>query len=226
MDVQQAIERLYEDESLTSALDDAAAEPLMKWAERQLERLTQSAPDEPRFEQDFAALRKLIKRIGRYIDRRREWSEAEQADELDVIKDEAASISAPLTITTPADYAKKPALEVVATMIGAGTVQTLTGVIATANPDSMATTPIPIQRTEQQTGDSSVNTAKGSESQRAIPNQGQTRPLPPMTEPDETRPLVGGSKGGQSVSTDAPENPETPKKDGFLGDLIKRIFEE
>jgi hypothetical protein len=118
MDAQQAIERLYEDESVAGALEDSAAAPLMKWAEAQLERLAQTATDEARFEQDFASLRKLIKRIGRYIDRRTEWTQAEQANELDVIRGDAQWLSAPLTVTTPADYLDKPAVEVVLAMIG------------------------------------------------------------------------------------------------------------
>jgi len=206
MDVQAAIERLYEDESLTSALEDTAAQPLMKWGERQLERLTQAAPDEPHFEQDFAVLRKLIKRIGRYIDRRGEWSEAEQADELDVIKGEAQKISAPLTLTTPADYAKKTAVEVVTAMIGG-----LTGVIAAAKPDEGATQP-----TEQQTGDSAITTAKGSESQQvtSVEDVGKTKPL-------------SSKSAAPSAPDAAPEDTETPsQKDSFLGNLIKRIFEE
>jgi len=225
MDAQQAIERLYEDESLTSALDDTAAQPLMRWAERQLERLAPSAPDEPRFEQDFAALRKLIKRIGRYIDRRREWSEAEQADELDVIKHEAESISAPLTIATPADYARKPAVEVVVAMIGANTTPQLTGITATSKQDVTDTHPIPIQLQEQQGDDYQTPTDKGAESKNrnTVSDIGKTKPLPSLSNTGDTAPLGSRPRGGQSID-DVPDT--LPKRDGFLGDLIKRIFEE
>jgi hypothetical protein len=118
MDAKQAIERLYEDESVSGALEDTAAAPLMRWAEAQLTRMVATTPDEPRFEQDFAALRKLIKRIGRYIDRRTEWTEGEQAAELEVIKADAHWLKAPLSVATPADYLSIPAVEVVHKLIG------------------------------------------------------------------------------------------------------------
>lgn len=217
MDAQQAIERLYEDESLASSLEDSAAQPLMKWAERQLERLVQAAPDEPRFEQDFSKLKKLIKRIGRYIDRRNEWSEAEQADELDVIKREANSISAPLTVTTPADYAKKPALEIVAAMIGAATIQTTEGVVGVAvNPHDAPTTEVeatPHPDAEQtETRESPSAQVKGRES--------QTAPVTPSIEAPVT-PSEGQNIGDMAQPSDNP-----PQKNNLLGDLIKRIFEE
>lgn len=218
MDAQQAIERLYEDESLTSALEDSAAGPLMKWAERQLERLVQNAPDEPHFEQDFGKLKKLIKRIGRYIDRRNEWSEAEQADELAVIKGEAESLSAPLTIMTPSDYAKKPALEIVAAMIGAGTIQTAQGAIGVSdNPHDAPTTEVEqAQEADQtETRESPAAQMKGRESQatKEIPAPSIEAPAPPH--------------GGQNIGSLGQSTEETPpQKSNPLGDLIKRIFEE
>lgn len=120
MDAKLYIERLYEDESVASYLDDTAAVPLLKWAEGQIARMAGAAQDEARFERDFSALKKMLKRIGRYIDRRGEWTEAEQAAELEVIRADAKWLATPLTLTTPADYLNKPGVEVVLAMIGGG----------------------------------------------------------------------------------------------------------
>lgn len=120
MDAKLYIERLYEDESVASYLDDTAAAPLLKWAEGQIARMAGAAQDEARFERDFSALKKMLKRIGRYIDRRVEWTEAEQAAELEVIRADAKWLATPLTLTTPADYLNKPGVEVVLAMIGGG----------------------------------------------------------------------------------------------------------
>lgn len=120
MDAKLYIERLYEDESVASYLDDTAAAPLLKWAEGQIARMAGAAQDEARFERDFSALKKMLKRIGRYIDRRTEWTEAEQAAELEVIRADAKWLATPLTLTTPADYLNKPGVEVVLAMIGGG----------------------------------------------------------------------------------------------------------
>lgn len=217
MDAQQAIERLYEDESVSGALEDTAAAPLMKWAEAQLTRLVQSAPDEPRFEQDFAKLRKLIKRIGRYIDRRREWSEAEQADELDVIKGEAQTLSAPLIVGIPADYAKKPAVDIVMAMIGTLGSQVNDGAVGVpVSPHDAPTTEIeaPTHPDADQTETRESPTAHLKGRELDITSEIPATPITPSIE--SPQPPVDASQPS--------EKPE--EKGNLFSDIIKRIFEE
>lgn len=67
IDLENASIQLYEDISLTDELDDSEAQTLLKWGEQQLSKL---ATDEAQFEQNFKALRQMLKRINRMVGRR------------------------------------------------------------------------------------------------------------------------------------------------------------
>jgi hypothetical protein len=63
MDIEQAAQRLYEDESLTDELDDDAAQELLKWAETMLSKLAETHSDDEAFDQVFTLLRGYTKRV-------------------------------------------------------------------------------------------------------------------------------------------------------------------
>lgn len=77
MDLQTAMEQLYEDETLTEELGDDDAGLLMKWAEEQVAQLIATHQDDEAFERAFKALRLLIRSTNRAVGQR-DYAEPEE----------------------------------------------------------------------------------------------------------------------------------------------------
>ena len=101
IDLDSALSQFYEDESLTDALTDQPADALLKWGESQMQFLAQQAKDEDEFDNQFTALRKLIRNLSRYVAEHQEMAQDEQQESLDKISEFAQSIG--LTINKAVD---------------------------------------------------------------------------------------------------------------------------
>lgn len=73
-DIQMEKERLYESSSLRDDLDDSEAQVLLRWGEKQVERLARQYPDD--FEQRARFMRQVLKNINRFVGQR-EFNERE-----------------------------------------------------------------------------------------------------------------------------------------------------
>jgi hypothetical protein len=73
--------RLYESADLRDELTDDEVDPLLKWAEAEVARLDQSAPDDETFDAQVVTLMDLIKGVNRYAGRQGQAS-AQAADPL------------------------------------------------------------------------------------------------------------------------------------------------
>lgn len=77
--LEEAVTRLYENESLTDELDDQPAALLLQWAESQVSQLVTQYRDDDAFEEAFKALRLLVRSMTRYVARRADTPSDEQA---------------------------------------------------------------------------------------------------------------------------------------------------
>ncbi len=66
IDPENAMMRLYENESLTENLTDDAAKTLLRWAEAQVMTLAENNEDETAFEDLFATLRRLTRTMNTF----------------------------------------------------------------------------------------------------------------------------------------------------------------
>lgn len=80
MNVESAMQRLYEDASLTEELKDDDARLLLKWAEDQITQLAVKFTDEAAFEEALSSLMHVIKNANRVVGQR-EFADAEQQTE-------------------------------------------------------------------------------------------------------------------------------------------------
>lgn len=80
--IQQAVMRLYEDEALTDALTDKAAQILLKWAEQQLKNLAAQTSGQSDFDPKADQLRRALRAINRTVGRRADLSAPEMSEQL------------------------------------------------------------------------------------------------------------------------------------------------
>ncbi len=80
--IQQAIQQLYEDEGLTSALTDEPATILLSWGKEQLEDLAGIDYDQPVMVRTAYQLRRVIRAVNRLVERQPDLSEKELVQSL------------------------------------------------------------------------------------------------------------------------------------------------
>lgn len=68
--LENAVQRLYEDISLREELTDNEAEVLLKWAEGKVVQLDDEIADEETFDEQFKQLRRMMKRMNKFIGNR------------------------------------------------------------------------------------------------------------------------------------------------------------
>ncbi len=73
--IQQAIQQLYEDEGLTSALTDEPATILLSWGEEQLKDLAGFDYEQPEMVRTAYQLRRVIRAVNRLAERQADLSE-------------------------------------------------------------------------------------------------------------------------------------------------------
>lgn len=80
--MQKAVMRLYEDEALTDALTDKAAQILLKWGAQQLEDVGARTANQPGFDTKADQLRQILRAINRTVGRRADLSTPEMNEQL------------------------------------------------------------------------------------------------------------------------------------------------
>lgn len=75
--IQAAIERLYENERLTDALADQAAQLLLSWGEQQLKQMAASTTDPAAIDPASQQVQQVLRAINRLAEDRAELSEAD-----------------------------------------------------------------------------------------------------------------------------------------------------
>ncbi|MEM6283663.1 MAG: hypothetical protein AAF787_15835 [Chloroflexota bacterium] len=78
---ERAVERIYEDESLTDEMMDDEAKVLLRWGENAVFELDSDEPDDETFDNRFKQMRKLMKRVNKFIGQRSSISD-EEAQEM------------------------------------------------------------------------------------------------------------------------------------------------
>lgn len=91
-DVESAIIRLYDDSSLTDELTDEPASALLQWGETRLAQMANTITDDTAFEDQFMALRQLLKSASRFTARRHALPAEEQTDYLQKILETAKTL--------------------------------------------------------------------------------------------------------------------------------------
>jgi len=92
MTPEDAIQRLYETPNLFDQLRDDEAIMLLRWAEGEVTRLAQNAPDDATFEAQFDALQDLAQKINLFVGMRTDLSFAQQQEAISQITAQAALI--------------------------------------------------------------------------------------------------------------------------------------
>ncbi|MEL6149656.1 MAG: hypothetical protein AAFR56_08520, partial [Chloroflexota bacterium] len=91
-DAERAIERIYEDESLTDEMMDDEAKVLLRWSEDTVVELDSDAPDDDTFDARFKQMRKLMKRINKFIGQRSSVSDEEAQEMVEKFRSTAADM--------------------------------------------------------------------------------------------------------------------------------------
>jgi hypothetical protein len=89
---QRAIESLYSAASLTDELRDDEAEPLLKWGEGMAAQLDSEVSDEDTYDQKIKQVRRVLKRINRFIGAGTQGDAAEARDMLEKLAENAAEL--------------------------------------------------------------------------------------------------------------------------------------
>ena len=92
MTPEDAIQRLYETPNLFDQLRDDEAIMLLRWAEGEVTRLAQNAPDDATFEAKFYALSNLAQKINLFVGTRTDMVFTDQQEALQQITAQAALI--------------------------------------------------------------------------------------------------------------------------------------
>lgn len=109
---ERAIERLYENEGLTNELTDNEAKPLLRWAESEIVRLDEAGLDEETFEAQFKLVRRVMKRINRFVARRADDTPDDNANALQRLADNLRELGHTVhTATLQATIAEQAALD-------------------------------------------------------------------------------------------------------------------
>lgn len=90
--LEEAIQRLYDDASLTDELTDGPAQTLLQWAEGALSPLVERYADENPFEAAFKALRILTKAINRLTWERMDLDDDGLRERLNQLADQSQSL--------------------------------------------------------------------------------------------------------------------------------------
>ena len=91
--IQPYIEQLYEDERLTSALDDRDAQTLLGWGEAQLKSMTASNVDPAALDDTARQLRRVIRLINKLTEQKSELSDASMVQRLLNLVEETMALS-------------------------------------------------------------------------------------------------------------------------------------
>jgi hypothetical protein len=83
--IQSAMERIMMDESVTEELADDEAKVLLGWGEQQVTRLADQIADEEAFKEASNQLRKLMRRVNRFVGLRGDMDAEEQREKLERI---------------------------------------------------------------------------------------------------------------------------------------------
>ena len=94
VDIESVMARLYEDEGLTTDLDDSEAQQLLKWAEAQVTQMAQTQTDDAVFDEIFGVLRQFVKRVNRVVGQRAELAPEELTEQLSKLADNARALNA------------------------------------------------------------------------------------------------------------------------------------
>ncbi len=94
VDIESVMARLYEDESLTTDLNDEEAQQLLQWAEAQLRQMVQTQTDEAAFDEIFGVLRQFIKRVNRVVGQRATLTPEEISEQLHKLAESARTLNA------------------------------------------------------------------------------------------------------------------------------------
>ncbi|TVR22973.1 MAG: hypothetical protein EA396_05080, partial [Anaerolineaceae bacterium] len=78
IDTREAIIRLYEDYTLTDGLDDEQAQIVHNWGEAQIQIKAGQVEDSAAFEQAFGAMRRVLKMLNRFMNRRADLDDEQQ----------------------------------------------------------------------------------------------------------------------------------------------------
>ncbi len=94
VDIESVMARLYEDEGLTTDLDDSEAQQLLKWAEAQVAQMAETQTDEAVFDEIFGVLRQFVKRVNRVVGQRAELAPEELSEQLSKLAENARALNA------------------------------------------------------------------------------------------------------------------------------------
>ena len=92
IDPENAMIRLYENESLTENLTDDAAKTLLRWAEAQIMTLAENNEDETAFEDLFTTLRRLTRTMNTFAGLAAQMDTTKQQTYMEEIKDLATQL--------------------------------------------------------------------------------------------------------------------------------------
>lgn len=99
---ERARQQLYEDVSTRDELTDDEAEVLLHWGEAQIEKLASTDLNDEQFDEAFANLSRMMKRMNRFAARRAEQAPDEQQESLGRIVESAAAAGlTPVAETLP-----------------------------------------------------------------------------------------------------------------------------
>lgn len=90
--LQSAIQLLYEDISLREELTDDEAKVLLQWAEGKVVELDDATPDEETFDKQFKQLRRMMKRMNKFIGYRTSSGVEEQQKLVEKFLDSAVDL--------------------------------------------------------------------------------------------------------------------------------------
>lgn len=94
-DTERVVQQLYEDVAVRADLRDTEAEALLRWAEKQVERLAATAPDDATFDEQAGRLRSLLKRVNRVVGARSLLDETEIQAAMAKLAEDAVALGAP-----------------------------------------------------------------------------------------------------------------------------------
>lgn len=133
MNLQNAINQIYEEPDYRDELRDDQAQALLSWAEGQIARLSSAAAADSQFDAMFESFRGLLKGMNRFAGRRGEMDAAARADKLNALRDLAANFGVSITDEQISQY-----LAALDQLDDAGVVTALTQLFTSAAADESA----------------------------------------------------------------------------------------
>jgi hypothetical protein len=88
----RALERMYGELGLTDELTDDEAEILLRWGENAVTQLDAATDDEETFDAQFKQVRRLMKRVNRFVGAHADYDPAEAQEKLAKLRENAAEL--------------------------------------------------------------------------------------------------------------------------------------